>query len=221
MSAREVRIIREQETIALLQSDVVGELLEHALAAAGWELGSWELVSVHHRPGAGATGVYSLEVRRAGRVFGSPRHAVTEPAPMHACITSCAIPHPTPRVAVFHRRGTDALSVWVHPADPLLPGLAFALDPARMTPFGLGPGREPDETELDLRSYRPLRRAVVLARNGEDHGYLKVLRHQGAKPLADRHRMLRAAGVPVPVPVSRRRTSWPCTQHQAWRWPNC
>ncbi len=35
MSAREVRIIREQETIALRQSDVVGELLEHALAAAG------------------------------------------------------------------------------------------------------------------------------------------------------------------------------------------
>jgi hypothetical protein len=87
----------------------------------------------------------------------------------------------------------------VHPADPLLPGLPLALDQDRVTALAFGPGHVPGETGLDLRSYRPLRRAVIRADNGGDRRYLKVLRRHAAGGLADRHRMLRAAGVPAPA----------------------
>ncbi|MFJ6001305.1 phosphotransferase [Arthrobacter sp. NPDC092385] len=205
MRAKDARIIREQETIALLESDAPGGILQRALAPAGWELESWQLGAVHHRPGAGVTGVYSIDVRPAGDACGAQRRSspVPGPAPLpvptHACITSCVIQQGADAVAVVHRRGAGALSVWVHPFDPLLPGLPLALDPERSTPFAFGPGLEPGDTLLELRSYRPLRRAVVLARNGDERRYLKVLRRQGAASLAERHRMLRAAGVPAPV----------------------
>jgi hypothetical protein len=194
--AREARVIREQETIVLLESDAPSELLRSALATAGWELVSWQPGPLHHRPGAGVTGIFSLEVRRSSDRDGR-KEAV--PAPTHACITSCSIAHPATRVEVFHRRGADPLSVWVHPADPLLPGLPLALDPLRVTPFAFGSEHDPSETMIETRSYRPLRRAVVLVRNGDDRRYLKVLRRYESGPLAERHRMLRAAGVPAPA----------------------
>lgn len=196
MRARQARIVREQETMALLESDAPADLLRKALAGVGWDLGSWQLASLHHRPGAGVTGIFSVQVRRARRPPGRSR---TAPVPAYACITSCAVPHQADGVVVFHRRGTDALAVWVHPSDPLLPGLPLALDQERATALAFGPGRDPRATVLGLRSYRPLRRAVVLAENGEERRYLKILRRNGAGPLADRHRMLRAAGVPAPV----------------------
>ncbi|MHA7178617.1 phosphotransferase [Arthrobacter sp. MDB2-24] len=194
MRAREARVIREQDTIVLLESDAPSELLRSALAEAGWELVSWQPGPLHHRPGAGVTGVFSLEVRRS-----SDRDGRNEAVPTHACITSCSIHHPAAHVAVFHRRGADPLSVWVQPADPLLPGLPLALDPLRVTPFAFEAEHDPSETVIETRSYRPLRRAVVLARNGDDRRYLKVLRRQESGPLAERHRMLRAAGVPAPA----------------------
>ncbi|WP_187393197.1 phosphotransferase [Arthrobacter echini] len=91
------------------------------------------------------------------------------------------------------------LALWLHPADPLLPGLPSALDPRRVTAFAFGGGALPAGTVLRLRAYRPLRRAVVLARNGDQHRYLKVLRAGRAAPLAHRHALLHEAGVPAPV----------------------
>ena len=198
MRARDAHIIREQNALAFLGSDAPEDLLRRVLAGAGWELGTWRLASLHHRPGAGATGVFSVEVAPPDGA-GPGRGVPAGPAPTHACITSCALPHPPGRVTVVHRRGADTLSAWMHPEDPLLPGLPSALDPATVTPFAFGPGYEAGATVLNLRSYRPMRRAVVLARNGEEHRYLKVLRQHAAGPLAERHRMLRAAGVPAPA----------------------
>ncbi|OUM39928.1 hypothetical protein B8W73_16030 [Arthrobacter agilis] len=80
-----------------------------------------------------------------------------------------------------------------------MPGLPLALDPVRITPFAFGAEHDPEETVIETRSYRPLRRAVVLGTNGNDRRYLKVLRRHEAGPLAERHRMLRAAGVPAPA----------------------
>ncbi|WP_181034946.1 phosphotransferase [Arthrobacter sp. B0490] len=196
MRTRQAGIVREQATLALLESGAPSSLLRRALARIGWDLQSWQLGSLHHRPGAGVTGVYAVDVRPA-RSAG--RRGRTVPAPTHACITSCSVPHPGDDVLVFHRRGTDALAVWVHPADPLLPGLPLALDRERAAALAFGPGRGASETVLELRSYRPLRRAVVRADNGQERRYLKVLRRGAAGPLADRHRMLRAAGVPAPA----------------------
>ncbi|MUK03184.1 aminoglycoside phosphotransferase family protein [Vibrio cholerae] len=198
MRPKDVRIRREQEAIALLRSETPGSLLRDALASAGWHLVDWEPGSVHHRPGAGVTGVFPIEVRAAA---GSTRRnrSTTTVAPSHACITTSPLPRASEGVAVFHRRGADALSVWAHPRDPLLPGLPMALDAARITGYAFGPGHEPAATALELRSYRPLRRAVVLAANGHEYRYLKVLRRHTAAKLAERHRMLQAAGVPAPM----------------------
>lgn len=196
MRTRDARIIREQEALALLESEAPGELLQDALAAEGWDLVSWRLGSVHHRPGAGVTAVFPIGVRAAQDGSGRRNSRTT---PTHACITSCAVPEPVGGVPAFHRRGSAALSVWLHPADPLLPGLPLALDPHRVTRFAFGREFEPGGTDVELRSYRPMRRAVVLARNGEDHRYLKVLRRDAAAKLVERHLMLRAAGVPAPV----------------------
>ncbi|MHA7241192.1 phosphotransferase [Arthrobacter sp. TMS1-12-1] len=198
MRARDARIIREQDAIALLGSDVPGDLLRRLLAAEGWRLGAWQLSSLHHRPGAGATGVFSLEVSPPDGA-GTGRSVPAGPVPTHACLTSCPLPSPPGKVMAFQRRGAEVLSGWLHPADPLLPGLPMALDPDMVTPFAFGAGYGSGSTRLELRSYRPLRRAVVLARNGDERRYLKVLRHHAAGPLAERHRMLRAAGVPAPV----------------------
>ncbi len=198
MRPKEVRIRREQEAIALLRSEAPGALLRDALASAGWTLVSWRPGSVHHRPGAGVTGVFPIEVRAEAGPRRRGRGA-SAAAPSHACITTAPLPRSAEGVAVFHRRGGDALSVWTHPHDPLLPGLPMALDTARVTRHAFGPGHDPAATVLELRSYRPLRRAVVLAGNEREYRYLKVLRRQGAAQLAERHRMLQAAGVPVPM----------------------
>ncbi|MBG6223848.1 aminoglycoside phosphotransferase (APT) family kinase protein [Arthrobacter sp. CAN_A2] len=200
MRARDIHVTREQEAIALLGSDAPEDFLRRVLAAAGWELGTWQLASLHHRPGAGATGVFSVEVTTPdGGMPGNGPGAPPGPAPTHACITSCPLPHPPGGVTVFHRRGVGTLSAWVHPDDPLLPGLPSALDPDAVTRFAFGNGYGAGATRVELRSYRPLRRAVVLARNGDERRYLKVLRQHAAGPLAERHRMLRAAGVPAPA----------------------
>jgi Ser/Thr protein kinase RdoA (MazF antagonist) len=55
--------------------------------------------------------------------------------------------------------------------------------------------------ELTEVSYRPTRRAVLRAAHGSRVRYLKVLRRDRAAALHARHRMLLAAGLPVPAPV--------------------
>lgn len=197
MKARDTRTTREQDVIALLRSGAPEAVLRRVLAGAGWGLGAWQLTALHHRPGAGATGVFSVEASPPGGA-GPQRRTARGPAPTHACITSYPLPHPPDGVVAVHRRGA-ALSAWVHPGDPLLPGLPAALDPGAATPFAFGPGYDPAATLLELRSYRPLRRAVVLAWNGDERRYLKVLRSGAAASLAERHRTLRAAGVPAPA----------------------
>ncbi|WP_146070834.1 phosphotransferase [Arthrobacter sp. B1805] len=196
MRSREARIMREQEAITYLESDAPGELLRKVLAPDGWGLVSWQLGPVHHRPGAGVTGVFSIAVQPAP---GGRRRSVSPSVPTHACITSSAPPGLSGRTVLAHRQGTQEFFVWVHPADPLLPGLPLALDPAGMTRWAFGPQHDPADTVVELKSYRPLRRAVVMARNGDDARYLKVLRRNAAVQLAERHRMLQSAGVPAPV----------------------
>jgi aminoglycoside phosphotransferase len=196
--ARDARITREQETLELLSSGAPGDILRDTLAARGWDLRSWQPGSLHHRPGAGVTGVFPIEVAPPAAPGHRGRPRPTS-APGYACITSCTLREPGEEVRVFHRRDADTLFAWIHPADPLLPGLPLALDVGRATMLAFGSSQDPRDTVLDLRSYRPLRRAVVHVQNGEDHRYLKALRRNAAAPLAERHRLLQEAGVPAPV----------------------
>jgi aminoglycoside phosphotransferase len=84
------------------------------------------------------------------------------------------------------------------PHDPMLPGLPAALDRAAVSVLlercGLGGG----PVRLRLRAYRPRRRAVVEAIGHSGRLFIKVVRPDQARSLHERHKLLIAAGVPVP-----------------------
>ncbi|MFC3299963.1 aminoglycoside phosphotransferase family protein [Arthrobacter agilis] len=199
MKARETRSRGERAVLAFLRYGDPARILRRALDADGWTLVAWRPATLHHRPGAGVTGIFPVEVSRT-----EPAPAMSPPSmPTHVCITSCAVPGaarpsgPESRV-VDSAGGGGELTAWVHPRDPLLPGLPASLDPDRAAGIGFGPGGTPGDAVVEIRSYRPLRRAVVVVRVGSERRYLKVLRQGAAGPLAARHRLLRNAGVPVP-----------------------
>lgn len=87
---------------------------------------------------------------------------------------------------------TDAMQAWRYPADPLLTGLAAAVDPVEVAAvLGVSP------VSLEMITLRPCSRAVVRARGDGVDVHLKVVAPGSAQSLADRHRCLRMAGVPV------------------------
>lgn len=141
---------------------------------------SAELVELHHRPGAGVSGLF--EVTDAGTV----RYLVATTEEVSGDLLSVDV-----------EGGT--LRLWEHPLDPKLPGLARASVPAAVEgTWGDGSRLE----SLQTVTYRPLRRAVLRAifAGEPQQVFLKVLRRD-ADLLARRHRLLSAAGVPVPQVV--------------------
>jgi hypothetical protein len=170
------------------------EILGTALAASGLRLHGWRLDSVHHRVGRSLSALYAAQ---ASTPQGGPRDLAVV-----AHVDRLPVPAGPVEVAV----GDVPVSVWRFPDDPFLPGLPAATSAARvrelLDQLGVGPG----EVELEVRSYRPSRRAVieVSVRGPGPEGrvlYLKVLAGDRATRLATVHRELQAAGVPVPVLV--------------------
>ncbi|WP_261623400.1 aminoglycoside phosphotransferase family protein [Nesterenkonia marinintestina] len=176
----------ESEQLALLQSSAVFAPVRTALRDFGVAAAQLQVESVQHRPGAGVTGIYRVEAEgaEAERLF---LGATTEPVDDRA------------GGVVVVDSPVGLLSVWRHPGDPALPGLHLAADPAAVI-SEWGEGRA--LRRLETVSYRPLRRAVILAEFDDgDRLYLKALRRGAAARLDHRHRMLAAAGLPVPVPA--------------------
>lgn len=140
------------------------------------------LVEIHHRPGAGVSGVFEA-VGDAETIFlGATAENLTRDP-----VGTVILEGPHGRVVV-----------WLHPADPLLPGLRLATTPDAVgETWGAGRGLE----DLRTLTYRPLRRAVMLARfdDGEEL-FLKVLRRD-ADIMHAKHEMLLAAGIPAPEPA--------------------
>ncbi|NOJ58396.1 phosphotransferase [Arthrobacter sp. 260] len=118
------------------------------------------------------------------------------------CISTAALTAPAEGTVQLTGADGLALTVWRHPHDPLLPGLAWACDAAKVGAALFEP--LPDRRsavvlpELATVSYRPLRRAVLTADHLGERRYLKVLRHGQAGRLAERHRLLTSAGIPAP-----------------------
>ncbi len=102
-----------------------------------------------------------------------------------------------PGNAVRMGRSDRQVALWHWPNDPALPGLPAALDRGHVerlfADLGLGHG----PVTLRVRAYRPGRRAVVEADNGQVRVYLKVVRPQRAAALHETHRSM-AAALPVP-----------------------
>lgn len=185
----------EGSQLRLLEGDGVSEPLRLALATLGRSCSGWSLVQVHHRPGAGATGIYQVQTEAVGGIV----------ATEFLCISTASLPASTPATVQLSSPDDGAtLTVWQHPNDPLLPGLAWACDAASVG-RALFPEAQADEPpsapspSLATVSYRPLRRAVLTADFAGKRRYLKVLRSGQGALLAARHRLLIDAGIPAPA----------------------
>ncbi len=172
--------------------DVVGA----AVRAAGGELATLHRREVLYRPGRRAAVRYAATVRWAGG-----------PAIPESLVAIVDIDGPPAGTLVV---SADDLTVGIlrYPADSSLPGLRVAVSaPAVAARLGV-PGRA---VTLDVRSYRPGRRAVVRVRVGERgqgaagfERYLKVVPPDELGGLLDRLAAL-DGHVPVPEVVA----TWP------------
>lgn len=180
---------REVSDVALLTGPSAGDMLAAAIGSQGRIL-SWQVHSVHHRPGAGVTVGYTVQVDAQISHVAGPGRAVDE----YMCATTAALTDPgAPNLVRIDGPGGIVVHVWRHPDDPELPGLATACDSAALS------ARLNSRVSLELLSYRPTRRAVVRAtyQSGE-RAYAKVVRPSHAHSLVKRHVMLTEAGVPAP-----------------------
>jgi hypothetical protein len=165
------------------------ELLATAARAAGAQLRAARLRSVHHRPG------------RSRSVLFDATLAVGETEREVVLVTHTDV-RGLPEDALVLADGDVQVAVWRFPNDPYLPGLPSALSPRRVRELLDRLGGPSGAIGLRTRAYRPTRRAVVEVEvHGEVAGrilYLKVLPERRARSVARRHRILLAAGLPVP-----------------------
>ncbi|KAA0974282.1 phosphotransferase [Paeniglutamicibacter gangotriensis] len=179
---RNTDVWTEREQLEYFDSSEFTELLAGIVAPMGLAEATITLAELHHRPGAGVSGVYAATNGTASLYLGATAEKL-ETVP-EGC------------VRLENPRGT--ITIWLHPADPLLPGLRLATTP-ELVEQAWGAGRVLDE--LRTLAYRPLRRAVMLARfvDGSEL-FLKVLRKDAAL-LHHKHLELLGAGIPAPVPA--------------------
>jgi hypothetical protein len=178
------------DEVGLVHGPVAAAALVTAAEQLGGTLAGSALRMVDHRPGSGATAVHDVTVEHPD---GSRSEHVL------ALTTDVA--------AVEGATGTLVLAsddvrlgVWVLPHDPSLPGLVPAMDPGAVAALltSCGVPTRPEDVRLDIRAYRPRRRAVVEARAPGAGLFLKVVPGPDARQLHERHRELVAAGVPAP-----------------------
>jgi hypothetical protein len=167
----------------LLGPDAV-ELNTEYFAALDGDVVGYRPRQVAFRPGRSTTVRYDVRVRW------SDTTSTTEQV---VAMTGNSLPERAIRMG----RNATEVSMWRWPDDPMLPGLATALDVGHVerlfADLGLGTGA----VELRVRAYRPGRRAVVEASNGQARVFLKVVRPRRAAALHLVHREL-AGELPVP-----------------------
>ena len=172
----------EREQLDFLASEEFTGMLAQIVAPLGIQHAAIKVAELHHRPGAGVSGVFEATDGTTSMYLGATAEKLK------------VVPEGTVRLE--NERGS--VIVWLHPADPLLPGLPLATTPAHVEEIW-GAGRNLEE--LRTLAYRPLRRAVMIAQFANDEQlFLKVLR-KDAQILMDKHLALLKIGVPAPVPV--------------------
>lgn len=100
---------------------------------------------------------------------------------------------------VYVDESSDPAAIWVHPDDPHLPALAAAAFPHALGVLLARVGVPGAVESVELVAYRPTRRAVVRASVAGRTVYVKVVRPDRVRSIAERHRAFAAAGVPVPA----------------------
>lgn len=172
----------ERDQLDFFSSGELLKLLAEVASGVIEDQPSVSLVEIHHRPGAGVSGVFEAVGGDETIFLGATAEKLSR----------------VPEWTVTLEGPNGNVIVWLHPNDPLLPGLGLASTPESVSETW-GEGRELDD--LRTLTYRPLRRAVMLARF-VDHEelFLKVLRRD-AGLLHAKHEMLLAAGIPAPEPA--------------------
>lgn len=179
---------RGDDGLVLLTGPDAEDLLAAALGTTGEELVSWRVRQVDHRPGSSTTVAYDATVRGPGgtarQVLGASTGLRTAGSPAPGVLTLTD--------------GDTTVAVWRFPLDPGLPALPTATDEVAVRALLASYGVRAGGLRLDVRSYRPRRRAVVEVRGEGVRLFLKVLRPKVVASLHERHRLLHAAGLPVP-----------------------
>lgn len=214
----------EAEQVEFFSHTEILDLIASVYAAAG-AVKTATLVELHHRPGAGVSGLFevvdsapaehpvsfapqgaspdALNQVASHSPPGQPEPSA-EPnsdasvAPLFVVATSEVIDAEAPNV-VRMSSGRGDLTFWEHPHDPGLVGLSRASIPESVQEtWGNGAAL----IDLETMAYRPLRRAVLKATFAQPTGtiFLKVLR-KDAEILRHKHELLFRAGVPVPATI--------------------
>jgi len=172
----DLALLTGAESVEIVRAALVGEgeAPQHLRVAVS---------AVHHRPGAGVSVCY--DVTHAAAPEGEVLVASTAPV---------ARSDRTAAVAVLDD-GVRTLRVWRRADDPALPGLRSALDP-RVVATWLGRAELP---ALRVLSYRPTRRAVVVADLLDATFYLKIVRPRRSAELIERHEALQGSMLPAPA----------------------
>jgi len=90
------------------------------------------------------------------------------------------------------------VGVWRHPNDPALPGLPIAVTPGGTGAVVAAVAPDVDPTTVEVVALHPLERAVIRVGAPGNAVYVKVVPPWRTGAVADRHRRVRAVGVPSP-----------------------
>jgi hypothetical protein len=170
------------------------DVLRLPVEAAGGELLSAQPEQVQYRPGSDVVVRYSAQVAWNGQP--ARRETLAASSTIHGS-------HPgTIGVTATTPDGPLDVGVWRWPFDPVLVGLPQVVSPssvAEVLRSVHGP-LDPHAIRLDVVAYRPTDRAVIRVDvAGRDTvAYLKIVDPRTAPAIAERHRRLLDAGVPVP-----------------------
>ena len=153
----------ELEQVELLTGPGAGGLLEAALGTEDATITHWDVHALHHRPSAGVSVGYTLQVRDpSGRE--SSQYVCATPARL----TDPSVPG---LVRLEHPGGRTTVHLWRHPHDPELPALPPACDAAAMS------GVLGRPVVVHMVAYRPTRRCVLKLTDGEaTRAFVKVVR---------------------------------------------
>ena len=195
-----------QDGSELLTGPGAGGLLRSAVSNSGGVLHSWQLDHVDHRPGRSTKALYRTMVAwpeldgpqapAREELFGASAHIGEREKNLYVAEQTLVMTD-----------GDINVRVWRYPHDPWVPMLPHVCYPdvVGRTLHNLGVTIGPDSSlpiVIDVVSYRPGRRAVLRASQGENAVYLKVMQPHRSGEIVDRHERLQAAGVPVPAVIA-------------------
>lgn len=164
------------------------DVLRPPVTAAGGILESVRPVHVQYRPGSDVIVRYSALISWEG-----------QPAKRDTLAAASTVWGPLPgtvTVTADTPTGPLEVGVWRWPFDPVLAGLAAAVDTEAVASLLGLDGRE---VQLDVVAYRPTERAVIAVSTPQGvHCYLKVVAPEAVDTIAARHVALTSAGVPAP-----------------------